>query len=68
MLAFRSDIANLVDGAPPCLFCRSFLHLRMFSLAYDFIRFNTEYEVVGSYLSPVNDTYKKMGLAQSHHR
>lgn len=46
----------------------SFLHLRMFSLAFDFIRFNTNYEVVGSYLSPVSDHYKKQGLAPAHHR
>lgn len=46
----------------------SFLHLRMFSLALDYIRFNTNFEVVGSYLSPVNDTYKKAGLAPASHR
>lgn len=46
----------------------TFLHLRMFEMAADFSRFNTEFEVMGGYLSPVSDAYKKAGLASSEHR
>ena len=37
----------------------TFLHLRMFEMAADYARFNTEFEVVGAYLSCVGDAYKK---------
>ncbi|KAB5566496.1 putative nicotinamide mononucleotide adenylyltransferase [Coniochaeta sp. 2T2.1] len=46
----------------------TFLHLRMFEMASDFVRFNTEFEVIGGWLSPVSDAYKKVGLAAGHHR
>jgi nicotinamide mononucleotide adenylyltransferase len=46
----------------------TYLHLRMFEMARDYIRFNTEYEIVGGYLSPVSDAYKKAGLASAEHR
>ncbi|KAI1499473.1 hypothetical protein F5X99DRAFT_389547 [Biscogniauxia marginata] len=46
----------------------TYLHLRMFELANDYARINTNYEVVGGYLSPVSDAYKKVGLAPSVHR
>ncbi|KAL2194313.1 hypothetical protein P885DRAFT_63105 [Corynascus similis CBS 632.67] len=46
----------------------TFLHLRMFEMAGDFVRFNTDFEVCGGYLSPVSDAYKKVGLAPGHHR
>ncbi|KAI0152707.1 nicotinamide mononucleotide adenylyl transferase [Xylariaceae sp. FL1272] len=46
----------------------TFLHMRMFEMANDFARMNTDFEVVGGYLSPVSDAYKKAGLAESHHR
>ena len=46
----------------------TFLHLRMFSLAHDYVKANTNYSVVGAYLSPVGDAYKKVGLAPAHHR
>ncbi|KAK0709443.1 hypothetical protein B0T26DRAFT_406001 [Lasiosphaeria miniovina] len=46
----------------------TYLHLRMFEMASDFVRFNTEFEVCGGYLSPVSDAYKKVGLAPGHHR
>ncbi|KAK5652738.1 hypothetical protein OQA88_9591 [Cercophora sp. LCS_1] len=46
----------------------TFLHLRMFEMASDFVRFNTDFEVCGGYLSPVSDAYKKAGLAAGHHR
>ncbi|KAI1436207.1 nicotinamide mononucleotide adenylyl transferase [Xylaria sp. CBS 124048] len=46
----------------------TFLHLRMFEMANDYARMNTNFEVVGGYLSPVSDAYKKAGLAPSHHR
>ncbi|KAI0011158.1 nicotinamide mononucleotide adenylyl transferase [Xylariaceae sp. FL0662B] len=44
------------------------LHLRMFEMAKDYARINTQYEVVGGYFSPVSDAYRKGGLAPAHHR
>ncbi|KAF8505243.1 nicotinamide mononucleotide adenylyl transferase [Hysterangium stoloniferum] len=46
----------------------TYLHLRMFEMAIDHIRQNTEFEVVGGYLSPVSDRYVKPGLLSSSHR
>lgn len=46
----------------------TYLHLRMFEMASDYIRFNSDYELVGGYLSPVSDAYKKAGLASAHDR
>ncbi|KZP27635.1 Nucleotidylyl transferase [Athelia psychrophila] len=46
----------------------TYLHLRMFEMAKDYVRQNTEFEVVGGYLSPVSDMYKKPGLLSGHHR
>ncbi|KAL2354891.1 nicotinamide mononucleotide adenylyl transferase [Cryomyces antarcticus] len=46
----------------------TFLHLRMFEMARDFVKLDTSYEVVGGYLSPVGDAYKKLGLAAAEHR
>ena len=43
----------------------TFLHLRMFELAADYARDNTQFEVIGGYFSPVNSNYKKEGLASS---
>lgn len=40
----------------------------MFEMAADFAKFNTEFEILGGYLSPVGDAYKKAGLASSVHR
>lgn len=40
----------------------------MFEMARDDARINTQFEVVGGYLSLVNDAYKKPGLAPSTHR
>jgi nicotinamide mononucleotide adenylyltransferase len=46
----------------------TYLHLRMFEMAKDFARHSTEFEIVGTYLSPVSDMYKKPGLLNSRHR
>lgn len=46
----------------------TFLHLRMFVMAADYATRNSNFEVVGSYLSPVADAYKKEGLASATHR
>ncbi|KIV92216.1 nicotinate (nicotinamide) nucleotide adenylyltransferase [Exophiala mesophila] len=46
----------------------TFLHLRMFVMAADYVKHNTEYEMIGGYLSPVSDAYKKQGLAPAEHR
>ncbi|KAJ4972463.1 hypothetical protein NE237_005637 [Protea cynaroides] len=43
------------------------MHLRMFELAKDAL--NSEgYYVIGGYMSPVNDAYKKRGLISAEHR
>jgi len=44
------------------------LHLQMFEIASRFIKRSTNFEVMGEYLSPVSDAYKKQGLASSTHR
>ncbi|XP_054778491.1 nicotinamide/nicotinic acid mononucleotide adenylyltransferase-like isoform X2 [Prosopis cineraria] len=45
----------------------TFMHLRMFELARDAL--NSEgYCVIGGYMSPVNDAYKKKGLVSAEHR
>ena len=46
----------------------TYLHLRMFEMAKDYVRQNTDWEIVGGYLSPVSDQYKKAGLLSAHHR
>ncbi|TFK84853.1 Nucleotidylyl transferase [Polyporus arcularius HHB13444] len=46
----------------------TYLHLRMFEMAKDYVRQNTDFEIVGGYLSPVSDQYKKPGLVSAHHR
>jgi nicotinamide mononucleotide adenylyltransferase len=49
--------------SPPTL-----LHLRLFILAGDHARTETAYELVGGYMSPVSDAYRKAGLAPADHR
>ena len=46
----------------------TYLHLRMFEMAKDYIRQNTDFEIVGGYLSPVSDQYRKPGLLAAEHR
>ena len=46
----------------------TYLHLRMFEMASDYVRLQTEYELIGCYVSPVSDAYKKKGLAPASHR
>ena len=46
----------------------TYLHLRMFEMAKDYVRQNTDWEIVGGYLSPVSDQYKKPGLLNAQHR
>jgi len=46
----------------------TYLHLRMFEMAKDYVRQNTNFEIVGGYLSPVSDMYKKPGLQSAQHR
>ncbi|KAF9071630.1 Nucleotidylyl transferase [Rhodocollybia butyracea] len=46
----------------------TYLHLRMFEMAKDYVRQNTDFEIVGGYLSPVSDQYKKAGLLSASHR
>jgi nicotinamide mononucleotide adenylyltransferase len=47
----------------------TYLHLRMFEIALDYINeYTTGWEVVGGYFSPVSDAYAKPGLASWGHR
>lgn len=46
----------------------TYLHMRMFAMASDYIKHNTQFELIGGYLSPVSDAYKKQGLAAAEHR
>ncbi|KAF0357401.1 nicotinate nicotinamide nucleotide adenylyltransferase [Gigaspora margarita] len=46
----------------------TYLHLRIFEMAKDYIIDNTHFEIIGGYYSPVSDHYTKEGLAPSHHR
>jgi nicotinamide mononucleotide adenylyltransferase len=48
----------------------TFLHLRMFEMAKDYVRQNPacNFEIVGGYLSPVSDKYTKPGLVSAAHR
>ncbi|XP_071732430.1 nicotinamide/nicotinic acid mononucleotide adenylyltransferase-like isoform X2 [Rutidosis leptorrhynchoides] len=45
----------------------TFMHLRLFELARDALN-SKGFNVVGGYMSPVNDAYKKKGLIQAGHR
>lgn len=40
----------------------------MFEMAKDYVRQNTDFEILGGYLSPVSDMYKKPGLLSARHR
>ena len=46
----------------------TYLHLRMFEMAADYVNFSTQFELIGGYLSPVSDAYRKAGLATAEHR
>ncbi|GES64316.1 nicotinamide mononucleotide adenylyl transferase [Aspergillus terreus] len=46
----------------------TYLHLRMFEMAADYVKFSTNFEIIGGYLSPVSDAYRKAGLASAEHR
>jgi hypothetical protein len=46
----------------------TYLHLRMFVMVADYVKFHTDFEIVGGYLSPVSDAYQKKGLASAEHR
>ncbi|POV94577.1 hypothetical protein PSTT_16778, partial [Puccinia striiformis] len=71
-----SKLQPLLDPAKtPLVFvaCGSFspvtyLHLRMFEMARDHARFHSDFQVVGGFMSLVNDAYKKPGLAPAVHR
>lgn len=46
----------------------TYLHLRMFEMAADYVKFSTNFEMIGGYFSPVSDAYRKAGLASADHR
>lgn len=63
--SFRHDRLRTVQNDPNrtplvLIACGSFspitnLHLRMFEMAADYAKFQTDFEVMGGYLSPVSD-------------
>lgn len=46
----------------------TYLHLRMFEMCIDWMKQNSDFEIVGCYISPVADAYQKVGLARADHR
>ncbi|KAJ3110711.1 hypothetical protein HDU96_006343 [Phlyctochytrium bullatum] len=46
----------------------TYLHLRMFEMAKDFVADHGEFELLGGYFSPVSSAYQKDGLARWKHR
>ncbi|KAJ3217219.1 hypothetical protein HK099_005550 [Clydaea vesicula] len=46
----------------------TYLHLRMFEMALDWVNDHGAYEILGGYFSPVSDGYDKKGLAPWKHR
>lgn len=46
----------------------TYLHLRMFEMAADYVKFSTDFEMIGGVLSPVSDAYRKAGLANAEDR
>lgn len=46
----------------------TYLHLRMFEMALDFVNDREQFEIMGGYFSPVSDDYKKADLAHHTHR
>jgi nicotinamide mononucleotide adenylyltransferase len=46
----------------------TYLHLRMFEMAEDYLKERNEYELLAGYYSPVSDAYGKEGLAEAMHR
>ncbi|KAF8316212.1 Nucleotidylyl transferase [Cantharellus anzutake] len=46
----------------------TYAHMRMFEMAQDYVRQETDFEVVGGYMSPVGDGYKKPGLLNASRR
>lgn len=46
----------------------TYLHLRMFEMASDYIKTSSHFELIAGYLSPVSDAYEKNGLALANHR
>jgi nicotinamide mononucleotide adenylyltransferase len=40
----------------------------MFEMAADYVKLSTDFELIGGYLSPVSDAYRKAGLASAEHR
>lgn len=46
----------------------TFLHLRMFAMAWDSVRIGGTFEIMGAYMSPVSDAYNKVGLAPAADR
>jgi nicotinamide mononucleotide adenylyltransferase len=46
----------------------TYLHLRMFEMARDYVEATGRYQILGGYFSPVSDAYNKPGLANAQHR
>ncbi|VVB16149.1 unnamed protein product [Arabis nemorensis] len=61
------DKTCVVLVATGCFNPPTFMHLRMFELARDALQ-SERFHVLGGYMSPVNDAYKKKGLLSAEHR
>ncbi|ORZ30478.1 hypothetical protein BCR44DRAFT_60830 [Catenaria anguillulae PL171] len=46
----------------------TYLHLRMFEMAMDWVREDGRFEILAGYFSPVHEAYGKVGLASAAHR
>lgn len=46
----------------------TFLHMRMFEMAKDQIEASRRYQLLGGFVSPVSDAYRKPGLVEAKHR
>lgn len=71
----RTKLNEKEIGKIPLVLCAcgsfspiTYLHLRMFEMARDWVKQHTKYTVIGGYLSPVGDAYKKKGLAPAYDR
>jgi nicotinamide mononucleotide adenylyltransferase len=69
----RKTLSNPKKQPLVLVSCGSFspptnLHLRMFEEAADYCEFETDFEVLGGFFSPVGDAYKKAGLASAQDR
>ncbi|XP_072464907.1 nicotinamide/nicotinic acid mononucleotide adenylyltransferase 1 isoform X2 [Notamacropus eugenii] len=64
-LEHRTEVVLLACGSFNPI---TYMHLRLFELAKDYMNATGEYNVIKGIISPVGDAYKKKGLISAHHR